>query len=55
LSGDRLPIAICGYTIYKVINCFVAAGRCGSNRFDCSSLRSEQVTLTSFGSRAFIH
>jgi len=28
LSSDRLPIAICGYT--KVINCFVAAGRCES-------------------------
>jgi hypothetical protein len=46
---DRLPIAIRGYTIQKVINCFVAADRCGSNPFDCSSLRSEQVALTSFG------
>jgi hypothetical protein len=46
---DRLPIAIRGYTIQKVINCFCRRRSIRKQPFDCSSLRSEQVALTSFG------
>jgi len=47
-SGS-LTIAIYGYMAEKVTSCSRRCHGSGSTPFDCSSLRSEQVALTSFG------